>query len=135
MDKIEELAKHLEVNKEDIEISSYNENLFILGKQEYLVLTDKEANEITKQYIRDSAWAFNASFIIEHSKLPYEAEEMLKSFQSAKCESANETVLALIEDFDTFVEDAISSDGRGHFLSQYDGEEIETQNYFIYRCN
>ena len=36
---------------------------------------------------------------------------------------------------DEFIEDAISSDGRGHFLSPYDGEENEEGDYFIYRIN
>ena len=60
---------------------------------------------------------------------------MVKSFQEKHCESANDTILALIDDLDEFVQDAISSDGRGHFLSSYDGEEVETENYYIYRIN
>lgn len=33
------------------------------------------------------------------------------------------------------VADAIRCDGRGHFLSQYDGEEVEAGEFFIYRLN
>lgn len=104
---------------------------------DYLVLTDEEADEAAKEYIKESVWAFNAGFIINHSKLPYEAIEMVEGFQSAKCEDANDTILALIDDFDEFVSDAISADGRGHFLSTYDGEEneetVDGETYFIYR--
>jgi hypothetical protein len=92
---------------------------------DYYVLTDSEADEKAAEYIKDSLWAFNASFIIEHSKLPYEAKEMVQSFQSVKCESANDTIEALIEDMNEFVQDAIRADGRGHFLSSYDGNENE----------
>ena len=103
----------------------------------YSVYTDEEADEAAKEYIKESVWAFNADFIINHSKLPYEAIEMVEGFQSAKYDDANDTILALIDDFDEFVSDAISADGRGRFLSYYDGEENEEvvngETYFIYR--
>lgn len=100
---------------------------------EYLVLTDAEADQRTKDHIKETVWAFKPWFIINHSDLPDEAEEMVKGFCEEKCESANETVLALIKDFDKFVEDAVHADGRGHFLSNYDGDERETENFYIYR--
>jgi hypothetical protein len=34
-----------------------------------------------------------------------------------------------------FVEEAVSADGRGHFLSSYDGEENEQDGFYIYRIN
>lgn len=131
--KITELAKFLDVDVDDIELDDWG--YYNIGNEEYLVLTDEEANERTAEYINESIWAFNSGFIIDHSDLPYEASEMIEAFQRDKCESANETILALINDFDEFVEDAISADGRGHFLSHYDGEEHETENYYIYRTN
>ena len=125
MSKINELAKFLDVETEDLDESSYDESLFSLGSQDYLVYTDEEADEAVKDYIKESVWTFNAWFIVEHSDLPYEAEEMVRGFQESKCEGANETILAMIKDFDEFVDAAISADGRGHFLSSYDGDEIE----------
>jgi hypothetical protein len=41
----------------------------------------------------------------------------------------------MIDDPDEFIQDAIDSDGRGHFLSYYDGEETEINDYYIYRIN
>ena len=45
----------------------------------------------------------------------------------------------MIKDFDDFVSDAISSDGRGHFVANYDHdesiEEVNNTQYFIYRTN
>jgi len=59
--------------------------------------------------------------------------------QSKLCESANDLVEALIKDLDKFVEDAISGDVRGRFLSSYDSEEleieIEGEMFFAYRQN
>jgi hypothetical protein len=52
---------------------------------------------------------------------------------------SNEAVKSLIKDFDHFVDDAVLSDGRGHFLSSYDGCEhevnIKNNYYYIYRTN
>lgn len=105
----------------------------------YMVLTDDEANEKCAEYIKDSLWAFNADFIISHSKLPWEAKEMVESFQREKCEGANDTIEAMIEDIDEFIEDAISADGRGHFLNTYDGNENEEtvngETFYIYRMS
>ncbi len=119
-----------------------NENLLLVEEDyeeidsDYLVCTDEEADEKAAEYIKETVWAFNAGFIVDHSSLPYEAIEMIENFQQ-KCEDANDTILALIDDFDDFVSDAISADGRGHFMSSYDGEENEEtvngETYYIYR--
>lgn len=110
----------------------------------YLVLTDDEANDLAADYIKDSVWAFNSDFIIDHTELPYEAKEMIETYQRDKCESANDTILAMIDDIDEFIDNAISADGRGHFISMYDGQENEEvvespdgeKHYFyIYRMN
>lgn len=127
------LAKYLDMGKDDIE--EVHEGEYSVGNKEYLVLTDAEADRRTEEHIKDSLWAFNAEFIIEHSKLPYEALEMIRGFQEAKSEGANETIAALIDDMDEFVAAAIGADGRGHFLSGYDGEENEEGGFFIYRTN
>jgi len=63
----------------------------------------------------------------------------LKKVQGDCNEDCNELMLALIKDFDYFVEDAIDADGRGHFLNTYDNEENEFEykgkTYYIYRTN
>lgn len=46
--------------------------------------------------------------------------------QAELCEDANEIVKAMIgNNISLFLENAIKADGRGHFLSRYDGEEIQ----------
>ena len=62
-------------------------------------------------------------------------EEDIDRLRGDSCESCNEALLKLIDDFDDFVEQAISADGRAHFLNSYDGEEIEEGEYFLYRVN
>jgi hypothetical protein len=119
----------------EITVSKYDDCVFEYGNQEYLVLTDSEADEKAKEYIRDSVWAFRASFLAYYTDLP---EEMFSGIQD-KCESANDAILTCIErapgGLDGFVSEAISADGRGHFLSQYDGDENEVGEFYIYRLN
>lgn len=140
--KLNVLASFLEEDAADWTATSYDPNRFECGNREYLVLTDEEADEATAAYIKDSVWAFRASFIASHTgkDLSAAAVKALEKMQGELCEDANELVLALIEDFDSFVDDAMCEDGRGHFLSQYDGDENEQRDadgmtYYIYRCN
>jgi len=137
VEKLKVLANYLECDIEDLEVSSYNDCSFESGNAEYLVLTDEEADEKTLEYIKDTLWAFNADFIVCNSNMPNEQNliNSIKKMQHELCEDANPLIEALIEDIDDFVESAIQADGRGHFLSGYDGEEIEEDEYYIYRTN
>lgn len=141
--KIAALAQHLGCTEDELENDTDDGgNVFAYGRQEYLVLTEKEADEMASERIQESVWAFNTDFIIAHSNLPSEAKEMIESFQRTKCDGANDTIVALINDMDDFVTDAISADGRGHFLAGYDNEETEvstgpnmTDRVYVYRTN
>ena len=65
------------------------------------------------------------------------SEKAIKAIQESY-EGANDDLMALLKlknSLDDLIEDAILSDGRGHFISSYDGEEHEVDNYFIYRLN
>lgn len=125
------LAEYLECDTDDIE-TGYDDSTFELGNQEYLLLTDSEADERAKEYIKDSIWAFSTWFLVSHTGLDY---EIIKHLQD-KCEDANDVLLNAIKDIDSFISDAIGCDGRGHFMSSYDGEEVElNNNLFLYRIN
>jgi len=124
------LANYLECDIEDAESQ--------IESGGYLVLNDKEADEAAREHIKDSVWAFRASFILSECDLDFSGEASLESIQGNSCESANDFILSLVEKtcgLDEFVKSAISADGRGHFLSGYDGCEIEQDAYFIYRLN
>jgi len=135
--RIAALAKHLGCEVADITESTYGENSFDAQGGEYLVLTDDEADELAEREIRESIWAFNADFVASHTKngLSDECIEAIKEMQGRLCEDANPIIEALIEDMDHFISDAILSDGRGNFISRYDGEEAEEGAFFIYRTN
>ena len=139
---VEALADFAECDPSEVEqfnLPYYGMEVFSVGSKRYAVGTDSEADEACKEYIKDSAWAFRSSFICECCNLPQELAEALEAMQSQKCEGANDAILALIEKtdggLDGFVEDAISADGRGHFLSSYDGGENEKDGFFIYRID
>ena len=141
MERIQALAEFLAIELEDgesfedyITEVSYTENGFEAEGNEYLVLTDVEADEAAREYIENSLWAFNADFLASNTGLP---DEVFTALQE-RCEDANETFLTIISkcgDLDRLVRDAIASDGRGHFLAGYDFEENESGGYFIYRTN
>jgi len=124
-EKIEALAKHLDCSIDEA----------INNMDDYSVLTDDEADKAVKGYIEESVCFFNSSFIASHSDVD---EEVIKKLQELY-EDSNTAIKSLIKDFDHFVDDAICADGRGHFLSSYDGEENEINvngnTYYIYRTN
>ena len=106
---------------------------------DYLVYTDEEADEAVREYIEETVWAFNPSFLQAHTGV---SSDIIKEMQEKMSPSANQAITAMIKDFDHFVEDAVRCDGRGHFLAQYDHEEnyvtfqnglFEDVTYFIYR--
>lgn len=140
-EKIEALKEFLkneyeeEIKAEEITADTYNTNIFYYYNQEYLVLTDEEADEEAKKEVKGSLWAFNSDFIVEHSKIGYNERviKILQNIQSELCEDCQELVEALIEDIDEFCEDALNEDGRGHFLADYDGVENQQNDFMIYR--
>jgi hypothetical protein len=139
VEPIDALAINLGVNKEEIteqKYTHYGLPIFSIGSKEYAVGDDEQAGEALFEYIEQSVWAFNASFIASECNLP-DSEGMIKAAQE-KCEGANDGILAMIKGtcgLKSFVDSAESADGRGHFLSPYDGDENEVDGFFIYRLN
>ena len=136
------LATFLNVTRDEISNATYGAPAYARGESEYLVLTDREADSHTREYIEDSLWSFRTSFILDHIQGRDRAginwdrvERALEKMQGALCEDANEIVRAMISNLRVFVQDAISADGRGHFLAPYDGAENEQDGFYIYRMN
>ena len=126
----------------DEEVENLCDNIFESESgEEYMVLTDEEADNEAENSIKESLWSFNADFILKHTNFYHNSTEeedqifmnSLKTMQNTLCEDANDLVYAMIEDIDIFVCSAIEEDGRGHFISMYDGEENEQNGYYIYR--
>ena len=126
---IEALKKH--TNCEYSDIKKEGKTTYYIGNQEYLVLNDKEAQTKCEEDIKQSIWAFNSSFLSFYTDVN---EDIIKSVQG-HCESSNDMLLNSIKDIRGFINDAIATDGRGHFISYYDGHEHEENELFIYRLN
>ena len=120
---------------EEAQYNHYGLTVLTVGNNEYTIGTDDEADKATHEHIEDSVWAFNTDFLAYMTDLPRKIFEALQP----QCESANGAILACIEQtcgIDDFVEEAISADGRGHFLSNYDGyETVIGDNLFMFRIN
>jgi hypothetical protein len=98
--------------------------------------SDNVADNAATEAIKESLWAFNSDFLAGETDLPSEVFAAL----SRDCESANDPILALVEKtcgLSSLVDSAIGADGRGHFLSPYDSDEIELENGcgYLYRIN
>src|SRR3990167_5694955 len=105
------LAQYLDLTGEDIDqlsISSHDDTIIEYGKEEYMVFTDDEA---------DSKWEESLESYIDDCILPELPE-----------------VFRMYFDDEAWKRDARHY-GRGHSLSQYDGSESESGDYYIYRMN
>ncbi len=139
MEKIKALAIYLECEEDEIS-EGYDECTFEYGRGEYLVCTDEEADERCKNYILDTLWAFNTSYIMNYidTHTDYDDNNLRKCLVAIQelCEDSNYLIKLLVGNrLGEFIDDAISTDSRGHYLASYDGEEIEEGDYFIYRTN
>lgn len=136
-DRIFTLARFLGVDSRDIFQSKYDEFIFEVGSEEYLVLTPEEAEERAFMEIESMLWAFNLEFIRGYMpKMNDQAVKCLEEMRSKLCESSNDLFLALVGDnLNRLSKDAISAEGIGHFLSYYDGEEIDLDEFVAFRLN
>ena len=130
-----------EITEDDISDKGYtcfDQNLLNYGSREYIVCTNEEADEAAREAISDSLWAFNLDFLASITRID---RGVFKALQEL-CERSNPAVLSLVKDtcgLDKFVEEAVFTDGRGNFLSSYDGKEhyysYNGEEFYIYRIN
>ena len=110
--RIKALAKYLECDIDDLNESSYNEQIIECEEQEYLVATDNEADDV---------WDDRLESYIDECILPDLPENVRFYFDNEK-----------------WKEDA-KIDGRGHSISSYDGGEDEveigSETLYIFRLN
>ena len=142
--KTEEAAsKILGCDVDDVECLTYDHyglKIFSNGGKEYAIGSDEEGDKAINQYIQDSVWTFRPEFIASHTKAGA-TNGMIKAIKALQesCEDCNEDLKSLIENLDNFIEDAVSADGRGMFLSPYDSEEqeikIDGEYFYAYRLN
>jgi len=117
MSKVKALKQYLGCKKSDIEVSSYDDNIFEAEGNEYLVVTDEEADDL---------WEESLDNYLQDCVYPDLPDNLVNYF-----------------DDEAWKRDA-RYDGRGHILSGYDGEENEevvtykdgsSETFYIYRTN
>lgn len=111
--KIRALIKHLSLTVADAEdIENTSGNHYTAQGIDYLVCTDKEADEETSESLDN---------YIDECVLCEIKDDNLKRYFNRE----------------SFKEDAIASDGRGNTLNRWDGEEeeveLDDETYYIYR--
>ena len=134
--KIKALAEYLGKSPENLRDNG-DHYIQVVDGFEYLVLTEGEADQEVQAYIEDSLWAFNAEFILNICGLDSNSNviDSFRKMQEGTCEGCNDFIRALVDGtcgIEEFAEQAILADGRGHFLSSYDGKEGEQDGYYIY---
>lgn len=133
-----EVQKYFKCKLEDIE--HVEDDTYLVEGLEYIICDDEEADRLTAEYIENSVWAFNPNFICNciedlSNSAKEGLEEMIKHIQIEQCESANDAILKILgNNLEDLIQDAIQCEGRGHFLSSYDGEEVEIRGgLYAYR--
>ena len=110
--KIKALAQFLDCKKKDIIVNTYNDSLLEYGSEEYLVVTDDEADDL---------WEESLDNYLEECIYPELTGNLANYFDDEKWKN-----------------DA-RYDGRGHSLSSYDGceyeETVNDEIFYIYRVN
>ena len=128
-ERIKILSEYLEEDIEDFEVCDYDAQMIEGSGGEYLVLTDIEADNRAYDRMRDTLWAFNASFLWGYVDNPNIDVPHIKKVQELY-EDANPILEALIgstEDLESMFDDAMGNDGRGYYVASYDHDEIEVQ--------
>ena len=120
------------------EISYNGDNTWSIAGADYMVLTDEEADDKTYEEVENLLWAFNSDFLANMTGLDVAVFDTLSKLY----EDSQEAIKAIVENtctMDDLVNEAIAWDGRGHFLSTYDGNEIELsvdgEDYYCYRID
>lgn len=137
MSKKKALAYHfdVDVNSVSIDVEEGYDDTFIFVKDgtkfTYRVLIDEEADRIVREYIREHVWSFSPDMLVKYMKHGV-SKQFIEAVQERCSEDCNAPLSMLIDDWDTFIEDAIQLDGRGHFLSSYDFSEEEFDGYYFY---
>lgn len=111
------------------------------GNGTYLALTDDEADKMAAEHIKESLYAFKPDFLEWNTGVPAAA---FKGLQESGFEDSNDDIRAIIDkcgDLDLLIHDAITADGRGHFTSDYSGDEHEVfvdgvrdMDHLVYVC-
>lgn len=114
----------------------YGNHFWMDNGSEYLVFDACDVNDALPSAVHKALFRVNAeeiAFYTESIGVPAEAVQAIQTKCGTSC---NEVLYLLLEDnFVQFVAHMILEYGRGLFLAEYDGKEIELEKgkYYAYR--
>jgi hypothetical protein len=140
-DRIAALVAVADYDADDIEPIGHTENAYRAGSEEWLVLTDTEAQTLVEERIWEDVWSFSADFLADLTGLP------IAVYLALQPQADSDTAITAIQRLITstcgrtrFIDKALKTNhGRGHFLNRYDGNEHEhitdDHDLYLYRTN
>jgi len=128
---VEQVAYIENVNfEEDVVVDGNTIRIAGVGGGEYIVYDEDEIREQMAYHIQETASYFNADFLADMTDLPEEVFEALVD--------KNEAVYKLICKtcgLDEFIDECLNTDGAGHFLNSYDGNEYDLgDGLYAFNC-
>jgi hypothetical protein len=132
------IAEHFGCSVADV--VDIDDDRYQVDGREYLIVDDDTADTYAREHIEDTLWAYRPSFLSGETGIAVCVYEAIAG--NERYDENNEALKVLIEGtcgMDDFVDSAISADGRGQYLSPYNGEEIELdiygETYYAYRLD
>lgn len=105
------------------------------GTQTWGIGTDVQMQESAEEEVKERIWCFNTGYIVDflqEKNLDLAGQKFfdsIRGIQEKLNEDANPVLLRLIgTNIKEFIANSIKDDGRGSFLSSYDGQEFRTKN-------
>lgn len=137
------LAYHLELSVSEVEdVEEGGEGRWSVQGTDYVCGNEDEVIDLIYEYMSDSLWCFNPSFLEDYGALDKmgwtDVTSILTALQE-QCEGANDAIKALV-DWDktggTMATDVFNADGIGNILNGWDGNdyEITVSNTTYYIC-
>jgi hypothetical protein len=110
-----------------------------LDTGEWCVYDDIAADKMCYSHIVSNLWTFLPSFLAKCTQLPICIFELLAALNDQDRHQQAITALIMATcGLQTVVDEAIRVDGRGHYLSSYDSNEVKIEFgkkvVYAYRC-
>lgn len=121
----------MDMNIERMGFTHSGLRVYRIDGREYAVGTDKQATRAALACAEGTLWAFNTAFIARYVPALDDdrARAAVGEMQARLCEDAGPIIAALLgRRKREMLRAAIDEDGRGHFLAQYDGAEVDGED-------
>jgi hypothetical protein len=96
---------------------------------EYRVIEKSVIDSLVADEIQDQLYAFRPEFLADITQM---SETALRDIQT--CRHAEATLNEFLNPYlEEIAEEYVSTEGYGHIFASYDGQEIETEDHYVFR--